>query len=305
MNLSRLDWDLCRSFLAILRGGSLSEAARSLGVAHPTVRRHLEELEAALGTTLFTRSPTGLVPTELAVQLRETAEAMESAAENLVRSASAKAGGIAGTVRISASEVVGVEVLPDILAGLRNRHGDLAIELKVSNVIDDVLRRDVDIAIRMTRPTQVELAVRKIGAVRIGLFAHIDWLTAYGEPQSIEAVIDQRSLVGYDRNPALIQWLSSRGVMASKDAFSFRCDNDVGQLAAIRAALGVGLCQIPLAARYPKLKRVLPSYSVALEVWLATHPNLKDVPRVRATLEGLARGLRDYLRAEAHSVKSP
>ncbi len=302
MYLSRLDWALCRSFLAILRGGSLSEAARTLSVAHPTVRRHLEEMEAALGITLFTRSPTGLLPTELALQLRESAEAMESAAENILRVASAKGTGIAGTVRISASEIVGAEVLPDILSGLRHRHTDLAIELKLSNVIDDVLRRDVDIAIRMMRPTQAKLTVRKIGAVRIGLFAHIDWLSAHGEPKSIESIIGRRSLVGYDRNPAIIQGLSSRGVSASRNAFSFRCDSDLGQLAAVKAALGVGLCQIPLAGRYPELKRVIPSHSLTLDIWLAVHSELKDVPHIRVALEGLAKGLRDYVKPAASQL---
>lgn len=296
MNTGQLDWSLCRSFLAILRGGSLSEASRLLGVAHPTVRRHLEEMEVVLGSALFTRSPSGLQPTDLALQLRETAEAMESAAENLVRLASAKGGEIAGTVRISASEIVGVEVLPSVLAGIRDRHRELAIELKVSNEIDDVLRRDVDLAVRMTRPTQKELAVRKIGVVRIGLFAHVDWLKAHGEPRSIEAIAARRDLVGYDRNAALIKAFSSRGIAASRDAFSFRSDSDLGQLAAVKAAMGVGMCQVPLAARYPCLKRVLPDQAIALEVWLATHPNLKNVPRVRTLFDGIAAGLRDYLR---------
>jgi DNA-binding transcriptional LysR family regulator len=81
MSLDRLDWALCRSFLAILREGSLSGAARRMSVAHPTVRRHLDELEATLGSPLFVRSPSGPLPTELAQDLQATAEAMEVAAE--------------------------------------------------------------------------------------------------------------------------------------------------------------------------------------------------------------------------------
>jgi DNA-binding transcriptional LysR family regulator len=292
-----LDWSLCRTFLAILRGGSLSEAARSLGVAHPTIRRHLEELEAALAGTLFTRSPTGLLPTELALQLRESAEAMESAAENLQRVASAEIGAVAGSVRISASEIVGVEVLPAILSELHRKHPGLAIEMKASNALDDLLRRDTDIAVRMTRPTQGEVTARKIGTVKVGLFAHATWLRSHGQPKSIETAIRDRSLIGYDRDPALLQALSSRGIAASRDAFSFRCDSDLGQHAALKAGLGVGVCQIPLAAQCAALQRVLPAYSHTLEIWLATHPNMRNVPRIRATLDALATGLRTYLGA--------
>jgi hypothetical protein len=140
MNLQNLDWALWRSFLAILRESSLSGAARALDVAHPTVRRHLDELEARLGAPLFVRSPSGLVATELALSLREGAQTMESAAALLVRTASADAGAAAGAVRIAASEIIGVEVLPPILSALKARHPGLSFELTLSNSTEDVLR---------------------------------------------------------------------------------------------------------------------------------------------------------------------
>ena len=147
----------CRS----ARGQPL-DAARALAVAHPTAGRHLNELEAILGAPLFVRSPSGLVATELALSLREGALAMESAAALLVRTASADAGAVAGAVRIAASEIIGVEVLPPTLSALKVRHPGLSFELTLSNGIEDILRHDADIAVRMTRPVQDSLAALEI-----------------------------------------------------------------------------------------------------------------------------------------------
>src|SRR5262249_25544892 len=112
-------WELYRSYLAVLSEGSLSGAARALGIAQPTVGRHVSALERALGLSLFTRSQTGVKPTDAALALRGHAEAMSSAAAALRRAAESEGKGVAGTVRVTASETIGVEVLPSILAELQ------------------------------------------------------------------------------------------------------------------------------------------------------------------------------------------
>src|SRR6188768_638664 len=117
-----MDWERQRAFLAVMREGSLSAAARRIGIAQPTVRRRIEALEAQLGAPLFTRSPSGLLPTDRAHALSEQAAAMAMAADAFVRLASAEAHELAGTVRIAASDVIAVEVLPAILAGLARAH---------------------------------------------------------------------------------------------------------------------------------------------------------------------------------------
>jgi DNA-binding transcriptional LysR family regulator len=297
MNLPHPDWALWRSFLAILRHGSLSAASRALDLAQPTIRRHLDELEATLGTPLFTRSPNGLAATELALSLREAAQTMDAAAALLVRTASAGAGAIAGTVRIAASDIVGVEILPPILAALKARHPALTFELTLGNRIEDVLRHDADIAIRMTRPAQDGLLARKIGTIPLGLFARDTWIARNGTPASLQHVIAAGGLIGYDRDPSLIRALAQFGVPAKPADFGFRSDSDLAQLAALRAGLGVGICQKPLAARDPQLRHVLPGLAHGLETWLVTHPNLRGVSRVRATLDGLAEGLAAYISA--------
>jgi DNA-binding transcriptional LysR family regulator len=294
MNLDRLDWALCRSFLAILREGSLSGAARRMGVSHPTVRRHLDELEGALGSPLFVRSPSGLLPTELARDLQATAEAMEVAAEAFVRTASAEKGAVAGTVRITASEVTGAEVLPPILAAVKARHPGLGFELTLTNATEDLLRRDADIAVRMTRPTQADLVARKVGEVTAGLFAHEQWLAQHGPPASLEQLVAAHQLIGYDRDPLLLREMRAMGVKVERTDFGFRSDNDLAQLAALRAGFGVGLCHTALARRQPELRRVLPEIAYPLEIWLVVHASMRSMARVRVAFDALAAELGHY-----------
>ena len=154
MNHPDPGWDLYRTFLAVLHEGSLSGAARSLGLTQPTIGRHVDALEQAVGFQLFTRSQHGLAPTEAAAELRPYAEELSATAAALLRVASAQGGAVRGAVRITASEVIGAEVLPTILTGLHQQYPELVIELVLSNAVEDLLRRDADIAVRMVKPSQ-------------------------------------------------------------------------------------------------------------------------------------------------------
>src|SRR5581483_646789 len=131
-------WELYRSFLAVLREGSLSGAARRLATTQPTLGRHVAQLEAALGVALFTRSPSGLMPSAAALSLVPHAEAMEASAAAVLRAVSGAAGGASGTVRITASEIVGAEVLPPILATFRHHHPGITLELALTNRTEDL-----------------------------------------------------------------------------------------------------------------------------------------------------------------------
>ena len=158
-------WDELRTFVEVSRDGSLSGAARRLGLTQPTVGRHIDALEAALGLTLFTRSPRGLTPTPAALALEPHVEAMATAAAALGRAASGEAAADRGAVRVTASDVIGCEVLPPILAAFHAAHPGIAIELALSNRTADLARRDADIAVRMVRPTQSGLVARRIGSL--------------------------------------------------------------------------------------------------------------------------------------------
>lgn len=288
------DWERQRAFLAVLREGSLSGAARALDLAQPTVRRRIEELEAGLRTALFTRSPGGLIPTERGLMLREHAEAMEMAADAFVRSASAGVDEVAGTVRISASDVIAVEVLPPILAALRERHPKLVIALSPTNRSEDVLRREADIAVRMVRPRQEALVARWVGSIPLGLHAHRDYLNRH--PLGTIDTITDHSLIGVESHSPVLRAIQDQGFAVGLDDFGFRSDNDLAQLAAIRAGLGIGFCQVPLAARDPALERVYPdAIQMDLDTWVVAHEDQRGVARIRATFIALVEGLSAYI----------
>jgi DNA-binding transcriptional LysR family regulator len=289
-------WDELRTFVEVSRDGSLSGAARRLGLTQPTVGRHIDALEAALGLTLFTRSPRGLAPTPAALALEPHVEAMAAAAAVLGRAASGEAAADRGAVRVTASDVIGCEVLPPILATFHAEHPGIAIELALSNRTADLARRDADIAVRMVRPTQSGLVARRIGTSRIGLYAHRDYLARFGEPRSL-ADLANHCFIGFDRDNSSFRGAGEFARTLTRETFGFRCDNDLAQLAALRAGVGVGGCQENIARRMPELVAVLPNaFHHALEVWLVMHGDLRATRRVRLLFDHLAAGLTGYVK---------
>jgi DNA-binding transcriptional LysR family regulator len=292
-------WDLYRSFLATLRAGSLSGGARALELTQPTLSRHIAELEALLGVPLFTRSQQGLTPTEAALELVPYAETMASAADALVRAASGGAEEVRGAVRLSASEIMGAEVLPAILTDLRAAYPQIVVELVLSNRIEDLLRREVDLAVRMVRPAQAALVAKKIGNVPIGLHAHRRYIEAHGMPETLDD-LTRHAVIGFDQVSPVIRSLRARGLTLSREMFALRTDSDLAQLAALRAGFGIGGCQVPIARRDPALVHVLPDgFSFDLEMWMVMHEDLRASKRMRATFDHLVAGLEAYLHTGA------
>lgn len=292
---SEIGWELYRSFLGVLREGSLSGAARALGLTQPTVGRHVAALEAALRVPLFTRSSSGLMPTDVALALRAHAEAMESTADALARAATSFGEDVRGVVRISASDVVGVEVLPPIVARFRQRHPALTVELALTNRVQDLLRREADIAVRMTRPGQTQLIARHIGGIELGLHAHRDYLARCGTPRDAGELV-RHALIGHDRPTAFIRQIAKSFPGFDRGAFALRTDSDLAQLALIRCGAGIGACQAALAKRDPALVRVLPkAFAGRLDMWVTMHEDLRGSPRCRAAFDALAEGLDAYV----------
>src|SRR5215469_16304273 len=291
--------ELYRSFLAVMREGSLSGAARLLGMTQPSLGRHMRELEDMLGVPLFARSPQGLSPTDLAHELVPHAQAMASASAALRRAASTRQGAIAGVVRITASEVIGAEVLPPMLAAFRQQHPGIVIELSLSNQAEDLLRRDADIAIRMVRPTQEALVARHVGKVALGIFAHKRYLKANGAPGTL-ADLAAHALIGYDRESAYIRSLRPAGLPYVRENFALRTDNDMAALSAIRAGYGIGICQVGVARRDPMLVRLFAdSFVLHLDTWVVMHEDLRRSARTRALFDHLATALSAYAQEPA------
>lgn len=293
-----VSWDDQRVFLAIFEGGSMSAAARTLGVAQPTVRVRLEALEHLLGSALFTRSSQGLLPTDQARALHSHVRAMDHASRAFVRAATAWRGDggdlVRGTVRLSVAEMVGIEVLPSMLAGLRSRHPALAVEVELSNVSANIGEQQADVAVRMIEPSQDTLVARKVGDIRLGLFAHRDYLLSRGTPQSVDDLV-AHDLIGPDRGVADRRALESwfpRNVAAR---MILRTDSHPAQLAYARAGLGIALCHRAIGLADSRLAEVLPdAISHSLPVWLVAHRDLRHEPRVRATLDHLGEAFARY-----------
>lgn len=290
------DWDLWRSFLAVMDAGSLSGAARTLGIAQPTVGRQIEALEAALeGRPLFTRSPGGLRPTRAAQALEPHARAMATAADTLVRTASGDAEEVRGVVRLTASEIAAHEILPPILTDFREAWPGVDIELLASNRLENLLYRDVDIAVRMARPTQEALLARKVGVIKVGFFAHRSYLQKHGEPRSFED-LRSHAIVGYDRVRPLAVALDKLDFEVTSDLFALRTDSEPTQHAMLRAGYGIGACQRQLGLRDPNLVAIMEDqFAFDLEVWVVMHEDLKADRRMRLLFDHLVAGLKDYV----------
>ncbi|CAN7480825.1 LysR family transcriptional regulator [Phenylobacterium sp. LjRoot225] len=287
------EWDLFQSLEAVLQTGSLSAAARLRGLTQPTLGRHIEALERRLGAPLFVRSPRGLQPTELALDLRPHLQEMAASAAAALREGRHGAAALEGAVRLTASEVIGAEVLPTVLAAFRSQHPRIAVELVLSNETQDLLRREADIAVRMAPPTQGALVARKIGEIPLALYATREHLAANGRPDSL-ADLAGRTLIGVDSLRRMTQ-IAGLDLPVTREMFAFRSDSDLAQLAAIRAGFGIGVCQAPLGRRYG-LERVLPEHTVyRLGVWIVMHEDLKASRRMRAMFDHLVESLSAYV----------
>lgn len=292
------DWTLYRSFLAVLREGSLSAAARAIGATQPTLGRHVEQLEETLGCPLFTRSPAGLTPTPMAHSLRPFAEAMETAADALRRQASGEAAAVRGTIRVAASVMIGGAVLPSMLARFQSDYPEVVLEVSLSNTKDDLLRREADIAIRMVRPTQEALLARPVGAVTIGFYAHRSYVERHGLPANL-AETANHVLIGFDKDETIARGLTIAGGTITRDLFRYRVDNDLAQYHALLAGIGIGGCQDRLAVRNPDLVAVLPDQiRFRYDTWLVMHEDQRDNRRVKLLFDFLAEEMKRYIAGE-------
>lgn len=304
MTASALNWELCRSFLAVMREGNLSRAARALDLTQPTLGRHIDEMETALGVSLFTRSPQGLTPTDAAFELKPHAQAMASAAEALVRAASGGLDEARGAVRVTAPEIIGVEILPKILTAFHAQYPAVDIELVATNVTENLLQREADIAVRMVAPTQAALYARKLGPVRFGLYASRDYIARRGMPRTM-AEVREHTLIGFDRAATAIQALRQIPSPVTREGFALRSDSPVAQIAMARAGFGIGRGADFIARLDGDLVPVLADeYCVTVDMWVVMHEDARGTRRTRLMFDHLVASLQKLMRPEKARKKS-
>lgn len=296
------DWTLIRSFIAIAETGSLSAASRLLGLTQPTLGRHLDELEQLLGLQLVRRAPRGCALTDKGAALAERAVPMREAAAAFARLAEGSAAAMTGTVRIAASQVMATYALPEMLARLRQAEPGIEIELVASDRIENLLRRDADIAVRMVRPAQGGLVARHVADLALTACAATAYLDRRGRPRAPEELVGH-DLVGQDRGTDIVDGAHAMGLAVSRQDFTFRTDSPAVAWQAVRAGLGIGFAQASLVARDNEVEAILPSLPLpALPVWLAVHEDLKDVPRIRRVLAFLGGELKRYASGPGRSA---
>ncbi|MFL6720456.1 MAG: LysR family transcriptional regulator [Sphingomonas sp.] len=296
MSMPELPWNHYRTFLAVIQEGSLSGAARRIGITQPTAGRHIEALERVIGARLFNRLPTGLSPTEPARRLLPHAEAMAVAASAIQRSASADAEDERGIVRLSAPELIGQEVLPSVLQPFCARFSGVIVELKLSNRNENVLRGDVDIAIRMARPAQEALIARRLGDVKLGLYAHRKYIGEFGTPD-LPTDLRNHRLIGFDEDQQLLRAGDSGEPPPDRSMFGFRCDSGSMHAAAVRAGIGIGALHVNYAGNDADLVRVLePSFTMTREMWLVMHEAARSTRRIRLLFDHLNESLSAFVR---------
>ena len=287
-----VDWTLLQSFAAVVETGSLSAAARKLGQSQPTIGRHVRTLEQALGVELFTRGPRGLIPTEAARGLIGPAEAMRAAAARLQLAAEGQDAGLAGTVRVTASSVVSHFILPRIIAEIRRAHPEIQIELVPSDSSENLLFREADIALRMYRPTQLDIVTAHVADQALGLYAATGYLDRVGRPETVEQLM-QLDFVGFDADDTIIRFMRGAGMDVDRDFFGVRCDDQAAFWHLVRAGCGVGGMQVMIGDAEPGVERVMPGLELPrLPVWLAVPSALRHTPRIRLVWDRLAEGLK-------------
>lgn len=296
---SGFDWDLVRSFLAVIDTGSLLAASRRLATTQPTVGRHVEALEAQLGKVLFERTGRGLTPTADARLIASHARQMQTGADQLAQAVTGSDRATSGLVRVSASVTLAQHLLPAMVGSVQAEAPDIDIAIVASDDLTNLLRRDADIAIRMVRPEQTSLIARRLGEFRILPCASRHYLDRFGVPRKLADLVSHR-MVGSDRDPAfhrqMAQFALQLGIEPSQLRVSVRSDSFPTQFAAMRAGLGLGFATEYMIRNDPEVVALPFEMGLPrLPVWLVVHREIRANPRIRTVFDALARLLKAEL----------
>ena len=289
--MQNFDWTLIQSFLAVAENGSFSAAGRALNISQPTIGRQIQQLEHQLGTPLFQRDNRGHSLTVTGKSLIDHAQSMKASAAHMSLLAAAHSETLSGVVRITASVVVSQYLMPPILSHIRQQEPEIELELNPSDDTENLLFREADIAVRMYRPTQLDVITRKVGTQKFGLFGAKSYFERRGRPQNLKDIL-HHDMIGFDRSEAIIQGMQDNGVEVNRSFFKLRCDNQTVYYEAIRAGCGIGVFPLNIAGVDPLVEQVLPEVNVPdLPIWLTAPEALRTSSCIRRVYDFLAEGL--------------
>ncbi len=280
--MNNIDWHLIRSFLLVARVGSLSAAARELGVSQPTLSRNIQAIESNTKLNLFRRTTQGLQLTEAGRALVDAATQMDEAANVFNRQASGLSVHLEGDVRISVNEIVGIYLLPPAIAAFRKKHAGVHVEIAISNHVSSISKREADIALRMFRPTQLGLVAKRLPDMEMGFYASHDYIATYGAPNTIEEFL-QHTIIGFDKDMDFIDAASKMNYHFVRDNFALRTDHLLAQMNLGRAGGGIFGTHVEIAKRWPEVQRILEWVPLPnLEFWIVCHSDTQYNSRIRA-----------------------
>lgn len=282
------DWNRARSFLVAAEEGSLSAAARALGVSQPTLGRQVAALEQELGVTLFDRGGRGLELTSNGLTLVEYVRAMGEAASRLSLAATGQSDSIEGDICITASESMAVFGLPPVIEKLRRLHPGINIELIASNNTSDLGRREADIAIRGFRPTQPDLIAKKLADITAPLYASPGYLERLGHPGTPEG-FNNADFIGFSSNELLMQALNERGMALTARNFPVVTESHIVHWELVKQGVGIGVMVQEVGDGEPQVVRVMPGFEIYTgTLWLVAHRELKMNRRIKTVFDFLA-----------------
>ena len=297
-----IDWNQLKAFLATAETGSLSAAARQLGLTQPTLGRQVSAIEERMGVTLFERGGKAMALTPTGLDLLEHARAMGAAAQALGLAATGRSQEVAGVVTVSATDTVAVNLLAPLVRQLRVKEPGIAIETIASNAMSDLVRREADIAIRHVKPEQADLIARLICTARASFYASESFINSHGHPRSANDAT-HLPFVGSDRSGGFLRYLQQHGLPLLDTNFSCYAESTMVNWALVQSGMGIGVMMDDIASMSPGMVRVLDDVPpIHFPMWLVTHRELRTSRRIQVVFEALAKGLTPITQPSAASL---
>jgi len=287
----KFDWNRAKAFLVTAEEGSLSAAARALGMAQPTLGRQVDALEEELGVILFERVGRGFRLTPSGLGLLDHVRAMGDAANRVTLTAAGQSQSIDGTISIAASETYAAMLLPPIIAKLRRAEPGLHVEIVASTKASDLRRREADIAIRNFQPTDPDLVAKKIRDVPARLYAAPSYLERIGNPKHPDD-LRRAEFISVDRSGAFLNGLNRLGLSLTERNFPIVTENYLVMWEMVKHGLGIGILDGDIGDAEPLVRRALPDFKpFVFPIWLVAHRELNTSRRVRVVFDLLAEEL--------------
>ncbi|WP_291844578.1 LysR family transcriptional regulator [Maricaulis sp.] len=296
-NAVAFDWNQIRALLATIEEGSFSAAARALGQTQPTLSRQIAALEADLGITLFERNRRATQPTRAALELVEHVRSMGEAAQRISLTASGQSSTIEGLVTITATNIMASFYLPPIIKRIHEEAPGIRLEIIASNELQDLQKREADIAIRHARPEQPDLIARLVGETTGHLYAHPDYLDRVGRPTCLDHV-NRLDFIGFEQNDRVIEHLNAMGLSLTSENFRISSGSSTVHHALAMQGLGVTPMTRDWIDQHSILEEVWPPLPpIPIQTWLVTHRELNTSRRIRVVFDHIANGLAEQNRA--------